>query len=368
MQHIPTISLAHHEWKLQLQHADGALLDPNWELKDPSIIRLENGHYRLYASVGTSITQTWMIGMFEAESLTAPWHFVGRANIDLEGERVCAPALVYDRQFDHRFVLDVQSECFMLPGRDCAIYRAYSSDGHTFTKDNNPLVSTAHMQQVGYDVIGVYDAGTSIVKDDDLTREVVLFSAYRRDHESPDPRLFGDIYMIHRSLNQVNSAWSSPQLVISQDHVPFHNRPFTQGAEWGVEGAKVIQLSEENYLWVFVSFLDGYHMRQRVTWATSRSLHDKPIIMGVTYPAKENQENGHSDIFVQENQVIEIRQQREGKDGKWYLVGSSYDKNQVNQYCLAAQAFSDHSGDQFFADPVSQGEPVMPFIADAAMA
>jgi hypothetical protein len=323
-QTIPIVTLPRKEWKLVLENGNGFPLAAEWEFKDPSVIQLENGRYRLYASVGSSVTQTWMIGMFEADTLDASWKFMGRTEIDLAGDRVCAPAVLHQpHATKNRFILDVQSECFYLPGRECSIYRAFSEDGLTFRTENQPLISTDDLRRVGYDVIGVYDAGTSTVFVNGETQEVVLFSAYRRDPLSDIPRLFGDIYMTSRPL----------KLVISQDHVPFHNRPFSPTAEWGVEGAKVIQLSSDVYLWVFVSFLEGEELRQRVTWATSRSLYEQPILIGVTYPPQKGTENGHSDIFELDGQVVEIRQQRNGKDGKWFFVGAQYDKTVLIKYC-----------------------------------
>lgn len=338
---LPALNLPRHEWTLLCLDGQGQPLDPGWELKDPSIVSLPDGRYRLYASVGSSVTQTWMIGMFEAETLTSPWYFKGRTEIDLIGDRVCAPAVNYHAVGgDMPYVLDVQSECFYLPDRKCEIFRAYSADGHNFVKAAQPLISLDHLRNAGYNVLGAYDPGTSVVSENGQNMEVMLFSAYRHDEQIEAPRLFGDIYMVSRPFGddavRHPEGWSAPKLIIDQDRVPFHNRPFTAQAEWGIEGAKVIQLGNNLFLWVFVSFLEGVSLRQRVTWATSRSIFEEPRILGVTYPAAADTENGHSDIFLEQDRIVEIRQQRHGRDGQWYLTGAEYKHSVVTARCEEA--------------------------------
>ncbi|MBP9700079.1 hypothetical protein KBD71_02240 [Candidatus Woesebacteria bacterium] len=301
------------------------------ETKDPNVLQLADGRFRMYVSWGRSDQQRWEMGMFEANTLDSKeWDFIGTVSIDLPGDRVCAPAVLRHplKNGKDLFIMDVQSECFA-SDTECVVYRGYSSDGVHFTRSKRPLVDKALLKKWGYEVSGVYDAGTSIVELDGKRYEVVLFSGYR----TGDRMGFGDVYMIKRAVHTKKGKWEPPVLVINQDEIEFHNRPFEDGSEWGNEGAKVVQLQPNLFLWIFVSFLKDEHMKQRVTWATSRSLLEKPIVLGIPYPANSDQEHGHSDMIVLGDALVEIRQQRNGKDGEWRLVYAQHSLQKVSEYC-----------------------------------
>ncbi len=301
------------------------------ETKDPNIVQLANGKFRMYVSWGRSDEQRWEMGMFEAETLDSKeWNFIGTVSIDLQGDRVCAPAVLRHTlsNGEDLFIMDVQSECFD-SDTECVVYRGYSSDGIHFTRSKRPLVDKALLKKWGYEVSGVYDAGTSVVELEGTRYEVVLFSGYRTGNRMG----FGDVYMIKRAVHAKKGKWEPPILVINQDEIEFHNRPFEDGSEWGNEGAKVVQLEPNLFLWIFVSFLKDEHMKQRVTWATSRSLLDKPTVLGIPYPANSDEEHGHSDMIVLGDSLVEIRQQRNGKEGKWRLVYAQHSLQKVCDYC-----------------------------------
>ncbi len=317
------------EETLQLVTQEGSP-DLPMETKDPNVVELPDGRFRMYVSWGTSDNQKWQMGLFEADTLKGPWTFTGTATINLNGDRVCAPAVLRHTlpNGSNLYIMDVQSECFDsdIP---CELYRGYSSDGIHFTCGKKALINTETLREMGYEVIGVYDAGTSVIEQDGQRFEVLPFSGYR-----PGNRIgFGDIYMTKRKLGSETEEWEKPKRVINQDEIEFHNHPFEEGSEWGNEGAKVIQLKENVFLWIFVSFLHGHEMKQRVTWATSKSLDEKPIVLGVPYAVKADEEHGHSDSMVVGDKLVEIRQQRTGKNGGWYLVYAEHDLEKVSRYC-----------------------------------
>lgn len=288
------------------------------EIKDPTVVPMPDGTYMMYASVGTSVTQQWMIGRFTAQHPRGPWQELEPVNLKgVDGREVCAPAVVYDAE-SKLFKMYVQTTCFSADG---VIALAVSSDGQNFEGvDRHPAVKE-DIKEPKIPVIGLYDVGMSDITLQGREYECMVYSAYRRVG-------CGDVYMsLKPKTGEGSDTWSTPRMILAQEEVPFHNSPDSPEFEWGIEGAKIVQMSENAYVMIGVCFLDKSRSeigtRQRVFLAAAASPEGPylPIhtpIDPTAYPEGTG-ENGHPDTIDLGDKIGILYQERSGDQRPWHL-------------------------------------------------
>lgn len=288
------------------------------EIKDPSVVALPGGGYMMFASVGTSVTQQWMIGRFVAEHPRGPWQEVSPVTLrGVEGREVCAPAVVYNDK-TKQFEMYVQTTCFS-PGGVIAL--ATSADGDAFDGVQPHPAVKEDIKNPKVPVIGLYDVGMSDITRDGRAYECMVYSAYRRIG-------CGDVYMSLRPKDGAGSdSWSAPRLVLAQEDVPFHNPPDSPEFEWGIEGAKVVQVADNAFVMIGVCFLDrprseiGTRQRVFLAAATAPEGPYHPVDMPIAptaYPDGTG-ENGHPDTIDLGDHIGILYQERSGDHRPWHL-------------------------------------------------
>jgi hypothetical protein len=303
------------------------------ELKDPCVIATPDGKFTLFASIGNSITQQWIVGRFSAQSIEGPWTEVAPVIFkNISGPQLCAPAVTYEEvEGQPLWKMYIQTACFE---EDGVIALAKSTDGLTFVGEIQPLAARHSVEPEHQpNVIGVYDVGVSEVKNNEDDLVCMLFSGYRRVG-------CGDLYMSYKKKTAGEYEWSTAQRLLAQEDVPFHNHPSYEHFEWGLEGAKLIQLATDCYLLIGVCFQPrpvGFEgTRQRVFFAVSSSLNGPfvPVGMPFTPYAQEgkNGENGHPDTLVIGNEFWVIYQERDGDGKPWYFRTAKYNIAQLATY------------------------------------
>ena len=171
-----------------------------------------------------------------------------------------------------------------------------------------------------YNNIGIYDVAVSDISLNGTAFECMAFSGYRRVG-------CGDVYLSLREKASVPQEWGTPYLVLRQEDVPFHNRPDSPHFEWGLEGAKILQLADDAFLMIGVCFLErdkSYSgTRQRVFFAAASSPGGpySPMYMPIdpTQYGDGQGENGHPDIIDLGNYVGILYQERAGDFKPWHL-------------------------------------------------
>lgn len=301
---------------------------PNYtEIKDPSVVALPDGSYLMFASIGSSITQKWQIGRFTAQHPSGPWHEQEPAAVNsVDGPEVCAPAVQLRQGEDgrHFFEMYVQTSCFQENG---IIALATSEDGQDFNREMKWSLTKDDINDASIPSVGLYDAGISDITHGGKNYECLTFSAYRRVG-------CGDLYLSMREIGGENLNWSPPQLVMKQEDIPFHNHPDSPNFEWGLEGAKIVQLAEDKFMMIGVCFLEKEHVhlgtRQRVFLA----LADSPFgpfntastpLDPTNYPEGCG-ENGHPDTIDLGDRLGILYQERAGDRKPWHLRYAEADK------------------------------------------
>ncbi len=289
------------------------------EIKDPSVVCLPDETYMMYASVGSSVNQKWIVGRFISNHPAGPWKEVEPVEfIGLSGPQLCAPAVTYEETENGtgKWVMYIQTACFEDNG---VIAEAVSYDGQIFAGVSASLISRDDVEKDKHPVVGVYDVGISEANVHGEERLVMLFSGYRKVG-------CGDIYMSYKNKNDMTSEWSKAKCVLAQEDVPFHNKPGDDNFEWGLEGAKIIQIAPECFLMIGVCFLplpDALGKRQRVFFSASSSIHGPFIPLGVPFEPQENEfeagEHGHPDTIVIGNDLWVIYQERKADGQPWHL-------------------------------------------------
>ena len=293
------------------------------ELKDPSIVDQGNGTYGMYASIGSSVTQTWLVGRFIATHPNGPWTELSPVQFDnLHGPQLCAPAVIYDERKGQRtWTMYVQTACFE---ENSIIAKAISFDGKTFHGRKKALITRDMVLNEKHHVVGVYDAGISEVDINGEPYLCMLYSGYRKVG-------CGDLYMTLRKKNDVEDSWSTAKCVLAQEDVPFHNNPEYEHFEWGLEGAKVIQLANNCFMMIGVCFMpkpNALGTRQRVFYAVSDKVDGTYIPVGIPIEPQPNVhstgETGHPDTIIQGNDMWLIYQERTGDGAPWHLRSAKY--------------------------------------------
>lgn len=291
------------------------------EIKDPSVVHTPDGYY-LFASIGSSVTQNWMVGRFKTQNLDGVWEELPPVTFyGIRGSQLCAPAVIYDANaFDMPWKMYIQTSCFE---EDGIIVKAVSNDSQNFYGTMTPVVSKISLPK-NPQVVGVYDAGVSELVINKHSYLSMLYSGYRKIG-------CGDIYLSIREKAKPYEIWTPGVRILEQEAVPFHNPPGYAYYEWGLEGAKIIQIGNY-FLLTAVCFMpkpqEDEGKRQRIFFAVSTSLFG-PYIPWQTvfedYDATRIGEYGHPDIFIENNKIFLIYQQRDGATRPWYLQYATFD-------------------------------------------
>jgi hypothetical protein len=302
------------------------------ELKDPSIIRLPDGRFELFASIGNSLTQTWKIGRFASDQPEGPWTEQPFIDSDICGTQVCAPAMEYVADDQQPWKMYVQTSCFQ---EDGVIVKAASVDGQFFTQESIPHITKEHTRHA-IPSVGVYDAGISQLEWNGERYRALLFSGYRRIG-------CGDLYLTLQRWQDTSHQWEQPVSILKQEEVPYHNSPDDEQFEWGLEGAKLVQLSPKLFVLIGVCFLPGtasdIGQRQRIFFALSSSPYGPYYPWGLPLSDQDGAietvgEHGHPDMEIIDGQVWMWYQKREGSFQPWYLKSVSWD---VQEFTSQAQ-------------------------------
>lgn len=287
------------------------------EAKDPNLVRRPDGGWVMYASVGRSATQDWLIGRFVADTRAGPWVETEAVRLEgLSGPTVCAPAVVPE---DDGWVMYIQTGCFE-PGAHIATAR--SRDGSAFTVAEAAVPADGHAL--------VYDAGAREVVHEGRRLRVLLYTACDRVGR-------GDLW--GRTLD--DDGWSAPRLVLAESAVPFHNHPDAPDREWALEGAEVVQIGEGLYLLVGVCFLPTgpRGTRQRVFLAAAREPLGPYVPMGCPIAPQGAGETGHPSAVVDGDELHLLYQERAGDDPHpWHLRWAAMTLADVTAAMLAALA------------------------------
>lgn len=307
-------------------------LDKHYEIKDPSVVQVADSSYMMYASIGNSLTQTWLVGRFVASHPTAEWQELEPVSFtNLSGPQLCAPAVTFSVvDGSPMWEMYIQTACFEEDGR---IVYATSTDGQRFEGQPQPLVTKSDVTQDTIPVVGVYDVGVSEVKLPDKELLCMMYSAYRKVG-------CGDIYVSYKDKHDRNANWTKGERVIAQEDVPFHNRPDYEHFEWGLEGAKLLQLSDDCFVIIGVCFMPKpahfLGTRQRVFMAAASSIHGpfKPLGLPFVPMSSVHQtgENGHPDTLIEGNKLWVIYQERTGDGQPWHLRTAAFDLPALEQF------------------------------------
>ena len=297
-----------------------------FEIKDPSVVHAPDGSYYMFASYGAEKDKPWCVGRFKADHPGGPWQELEPTVItNVPGPEVVAPAVVLNK--DGTWDMLIQTSCFSTTG---VIAQATSVDGRHFIGAPLPAMTADDVPQGDFPVLSLYDVALSDVKIGGRDYDCMTFSGYRSLG-------CGDVYTSLREKG--TSAWEAPVLSLKQEDVPFHNKPGSANYEWGLEGAKVVQLADDAFLMVGVAFLDKdlseRGTRQRVFFAGSKTASgpftamDTPV-EPTAYPEGTG-ENGHPDTVDLGDTVGLLYQERAGEgEGKpWHLRFTEFDKDEL---------------------------------------
>lgn len=302
----------------------------HYEIKDPSVVKINDGSYVMYASIGNSIEQTWLVGRFIANNLLDEWQEIEPVIFhNLAGPQLCAPAVMYENiNGQNLWTMYIQTACFEADG---IIAFATSNDGQNFYGQPHPLASRETIVNSPSPVIGVYDAGISEIKYQGEDLLCLLYSGYRRIG-------CGDLYLSTKRKNE--EQWSAGKCIISQEDIPFHNRPDDEFFEWGLEGAKLVQLADDCLMMIGVCFLPlpngALGTRQRVFLAVADNINGPYKPVGTPFAPQKNDgksgENGHPDTLVNDEELVVIYQERLGNGQPWHLRAAAFNINWMQDF------------------------------------
>ncbi len=297
-----------------------ALAESFPEMKDPDVVSLPNGRFMMFASLGRSDIQKWAVGRFTADRLEGPWqeHEPVRFH-GLSGPQFCASStLCQIRGGRPYWDMHIQTACFEADGK---IVAAESDDGFNFTPGRRPPITKESIARKS-GVVGVYDAGVTEILIQGKVAHCMVFSGYRRVGS-------GDLYASFRDPALPENPWQPAMRILRQELVPFHNHPKYEHREWGLEGAKLVQLAESRYLLVGVCFLPKPHefrgTRQRVFFAGGKTLLPPYKLLGTVLEPHTTGETGHPDVVIQNGKLHMIYQERRGNGHPWHLRHTSFD-------------------------------------------
>jgi hypothetical protein len=282
----------------------------------------------MFASIGNVREEKWIVGRFLANTPTGPWQELPPVIFtNITGPQLCAPAVTYEEKNGQPlWTMYIQTCCF---AEDGVIVKATSTDGSTFNGEPQPLV-TKHTADTTHPVVGVYDVGISEISLEQEPILCLLYSGYRKVGN-------GDLYMTYRKKFAPEDAWTRGKLILAQEAVPFHNHPSQSDYEWGLEGAKLVQLGD-TFLLIGVCFQPGrqFGNRQRVFFAGAISIEGPFIPLCTPFrPQNPNLnlgENGHPDTLIIKNDLWIVFQERQDAGSYWHLRAARFDLRQLGSY------------------------------------
>jgi hypothetical protein len=296
-----------------------------YQVKDPTVVAMPDGTFTMFTTLDAPYMKAGMVGRFTASDPAGPWQEQMPAVIhNLTGPEICAPSVnIEQRDGKTVWTMYIQSACF---AEDGVIAAATSADGIHFHAET--VMTKDDVPKGGLPVVGLYDVAVSEVTRDGKACDCMVFSGYREVG-------CGDIYIALREKGA--ETWEAPKLALRQEDVPFHNRPGSANFEWGLEGAKVMQLAPDAFLMVGVCFLDKDKgergTRQRIFFAAAASVDGPFLPMGMPIdPAPSAAgagENGHAEIIDRGNKLGILYQERagEGHGKPWHLRYAEADKD-----------------------------------------
>lgn len=314
------------------------------EIKDPSIVKVKD-KWMMYASIGNSLTQQWKVGRFVSNAINGQWIELEPVKIDgLQGPQLCAPAMLYQKD-EKQWIMYIQTACFEENG---VISKATSKDGNKFTGVASSLLRSDMIRNSPHRIVGLYDAGISEVNWMNEKLTLMVFSGYRSVGN-------GDLYLTYKKSSDTDVKWNRPQLLLSQEEVPFHNKPNSKEYEWGLEGAKIIELSKNNYLLIGVCFaalpLSYIGHRQRVFLASSKSPFGPFKVIGIPFLPisleSKTGEQGHPDTVIEDNSLWIVYQERKNNKSPWYL---NYAKIDLQAFAKKIASYSLQSQTSYYFD------------------
>jgi hypothetical protein len=294
-------------------------LEKYYEIKDPSVVILPNGNFMMFASIGNSVRQEWQVGRFISDSPTGTWKEVPPVIFEnLSGPQLCAPAVTYEEKNGQPlWKMYIQTACFE---EDGVIALATSNDGHVFTGQATTVATKSSVKNNPAPVVGVYDVGVSEIMHGQEELLCMIYSGYRKVG-------CGDLYISFRKKHEPEESWSAAECLLTQEQVPFHNSPDYSDYEWGLEGAKLVQLSSTCFLLIGVCFMpmprEHLGNKQRVFLAVADN-HQGPFTPLCTpFAPQKNEwntgENGHPDTLIVGNDLWIVYQERYGDGKPWHL-------------------------------------------------
>lgn len=298
-----------------------------YQVKDPTVVAMPDGSYTMFATLDAPYMKAGLVGRFTASDPAGPWQEQPPAVVHgIEGPEICAPSVHVEQQ-DGRLLwrMYIQTSCF---SEDGIIAEATSTDGINFTA--KPVMTKEDLPRGAYPIVGLYDVAVSDVTVDGKPFDCMVFSGYRTVG-------CGDIYISLREKGR--EEWGRPVLALRQEDVPFHNPPGCPNFEWGLEGAKVMQLADDAFLMVGVCFLDKDKSergsRQRVFFAGAATPDGPFIPMGTPIDPAPNAagtgENGHAELVDRGDRLGILYQERagEGRSKPWHLRYTEADKDEL---------------------------------------
>lgn len=303
------------------------------EIKDPCVVTLPDGTFMMFASIGSSALQRWIVGRFTATHPTGPWTELAPVIFEnITGPQLCAPAVTLENINNEQiWKMYIQTACFEENG---VIALATSTDGVHFRGQDQALASRNTIDPKHQSsVVGVYDAAISEVKTSQEELLCMLFSGYRRVG-------CGDLYASYRKKSEPEASWSQAERVLAQEDVPFHNHPDYEHFEWGLEGAKLVQLCDDCFLLIGVCFLpkpsEYRGTRQRVFFAVASNIHGPftPICTPFTPYQLQGKagENGHPDTLLMDHDLWIVYQERLGDGYPWHLRTARFEVNALREF------------------------------------
>lgn len=297
------------------------------QLKDPSVVALPDGSYAMYATL-CGRKGAVAVGRFVAEQPEGPWRELSPVRFHhLNGPELCAPAvrLDYDQERGkYVWEMYIQTSCFK-PGGVIAL--AESEDGCNFYGRREPVLTRASLEPGAAPIVGLYDAGISQLTVGGETAVCLLFSGYSALGKNARGRFVG-VGDLYQSLRFAGGAWTPGRRILAHEELPFHNQRDAEHYEWGLEGAKLVQLEQDQYLLVGVCFLDRPRrfagQRQRVFMAASASPFGPFVPVGEPLEPETLGETGHPDVLILEDRLVLIHQERLGQKRPWHLRHRDY--------------------------------------------
>lgn len=302
------------------------------ELKDPDLVRLPDDRYMLFTSTGRSDIQHWAVGRFLADHIEGPWFEQEPVRFHgITGPQLCASSTLCRLEDSRpRFEMHIQTACFEPDGR---IVAAESSDGLNFHASARPAI-TRQSLPAEHGVVGVYDVGVSQLMHQGRPQDCMVLSGYRSIGS-------GDLYACFRDSDRPGAPWRGMQRVLTQEEVSFHNHPDDPEREWGLEGAKIVQLGPDIYLMIGVCFLpaprSAIGTRQRVFLAGGRSPLPPYALLGALVGPSDSGETGHPDALVQGETLHLIYQERLADGAPWHLRQATLDVEKLAAMILGAR-------------------------------